>query len=193
MGKSLIYGEQGDVVEKHPHGRGEIMVLRCCRIRFMETPPRAWGNHPEMIQEAEQSRNTPTGVGKSSRSGHGRQPNQKHPHGRGEIKTPVAEADAVKETPPRAWGNPNSPPVLSMGSRNTPTGVGKSTSRCIVRTAPQKHPHGRGEIAQIEEHQSSKWETPPRAWGNLPAHDVITIVGGNTPTGVGKSTQTTTS
>ncbi|SMG64228.1 hypothetical protein BMETH_2251_0 [methanotrophic bacterial endosymbiont of Bathymodiolus sp.] len=32
-----------------------------------------------------------------------------------------------------------------MKTRNTPTGVGKTPSLCLSKSAVQKHPHGRGE------------------------------------------------
>ncbi len=49
--------------------------------------------------------------------------------------------------------------------RNTPTGVGKTWSRCHRQQTSAKHPHGRGEDAAGIELKETAVETPPRAWG----------------------------
>ena len=48
--------------------------------------------------------NTPTGVGKTTKSTAGGNNAWKHPHGRGEDHIARAKADGLSETPPRAWG-----------------------------------------------------------------------------------------
>ena len=49
-----------------------------------ETPPRAWGRRGQRHRQAEASRNTPTGVGKTVPICSARWHGEKHPHGRGE-------------------------------------------------------------------------------------------------------------
>ena len=50
-----------------------------------------------------------------------------------------------RETPPRAWGRPESSGDTWQYGRNTPTCVGKTCAHQVDRFSPQKHPHGRGE------------------------------------------------
>ena len=74
-----------------------------------------------------------------------------------------------------------------MMTRNTPTGVGKTTTDQIPSAVKEKHPHGRGEDGHIDASQRSQIETPPRAWGRPFWGDNLITAGGNTPTGVGKT------
>ena len=71
--------------------------------------------------------------------------------------------------------------------RNTPTGVGKTTSQNHWGICRKKHPHGRGEDAALYQSYLHDTETPPRAWGRLIGRGGGTRLGGNTPTGVGKT------
>ena len=50
-----------------------------------------------------------------------------------------------RETPPRAWGRPESSGDTWQYGRNTPTGVGKRARLTLWRLCKRKHPHGRGE------------------------------------------------
>ena len=74
------------------------------------------------------------------------------------------------ETPPRAWGRPDTQTALWSNAGNTPTGVGKTKNGAKDRTEAQKHPHGRGE---------DLWGQP-----------LVQQLSGNTPTGVGKTIST---
>ncbi len=112
-------------------------------------------------------RNTPTGVGKTTRQ---------------------AVSDLVdKETPPRAWGRPIRYSMLSCAFRNTPTGVGKTVEEDVTQRIARKHPHGRGEDDLAFRQGMQEAETPPRAWGRLVKQATEIHKGGNTPTGVGKT------
>ena len=53
----------------------------------------------------------------------------------------------------------------------------------------QKHPHGRGEDLKELWQRMVYQETPPRAWGRPGATGQTTSVTGNTPTGVGKTSE----
>ena len=72
-------------------------------------------------------------------------------------------------------------------SRNTPTGVGKTSCRSGNPSCPWKHPHGRGEDARAAALSTIWVETPPRAWGRLMSFSFGAFRPGNTPTGVGKT------
>ena len=70
---------------------------------------------------------------------------QKHPHMRGEDRSPFTIYIGHVETPPHAWGRPDPdlPTVRSDG--NTPTCVGKTRESITRASISKKHPHMRGE------------------------------------------------
>ncbi len=153
-----------------------------------ETPPRAWGRHRRYLCCEKVFRNTPTGVGKTTKSRPDGRLLQKHPHGRGEDPRTTRAGRVTIETPPRAWGRPSSATSTETRFRNTPTGVGK-TSLAIKKTlAWWKHPHGRGEDHGYRRRRAVGSETPPRAWGRRSISAIIKPQSRNTPTGVGKTT-----
>ena len=71
--------------------------------------------------------NTPTGVGKTSPLFPIVFRRRKHPHGRGEDRFVVRFRLMLIETPPRAWGRLYAPTLNLFFTRNTPTGVGKTS------------------------------------------------------------------
>ena len=105
VGKTALLGLCRSVLEKHPHERGEdLLMLPCCfsligntptsvgktdcllycTASGNETPPRAWGRLLVDKKTLSGSRNTPTSVGKTvylNVLGWG---GKKHPHERGE-------------------------------------------------------------------------------------------------------------
>ena len=111
---------------KHPHRRGEDFSYRQCRTSHEETPPQAWGRLICRNGVSTEQRNTPTGVGKTSRSLARIPRDWKHPHRRGEDISGKNLSCYVLETPPQAWGRLD---VMRCGDKvtgNTPTGVGKT-------------------------------------------------------------------
>ena len=84
VGKTNRNGPVRCTERKHPHGRGEDICIPYFRIKGKETPPRAWGRHPDRQLPQVHDRNTPTGVGKTDQWGLRHTQDQKHPHGRGE-------------------------------------------------------------------------------------------------------------
>ena len=70
--------------EKHPHGRGEDLLLFNQRGGPVETPPRAWGRPLGQPIPGWTDGNTPTGVGKTPMILWRPRLMWKHPHGRGE-------------------------------------------------------------------------------------------------------------
>ncbi len=138
-----------------------------CAMWGAETPPRAWGR--PAIEDAERFwlRNTPTCVGKTTKSPF----------------TPSCEP----ETPPRAWGRPWRISQSAVRRRNTPTCVGKTSFATTVSEASRKHPHVRGEDRLCLTPSSGPGETPPRAWGRRESGEVWDSSCRNTPTCVGKT------
>ncbi len=132
---------------KHPHGRGEDDIHSEKLDGDEETPPRAWGRLSMAFGTQEIPRNTPTGVGKTFNKAFPDAVIRKHPHGRGEDCLTMRPCSAHRETPPRAWGRLNRKRQQPKSSRNTPTGVGKTTQQFKARVQIWKHPHGRGEDA----------------------------------------------
>ena len=112
--------------QKHPHGRGEDAEELKIIWKTGETPPRAWGRHGSRGCNANQQRNTPTGVGKTVFSVFELYDFQKHPHGRGEDVHVPQPFFSWQETPPRAWGRQQVSSSYTKGTGNTPTGVGKT-------------------------------------------------------------------
>src|SRR5690625_5303285 len=89
-------------------------------------------------------RNTPTCVGKTQKSDGGLMLSWKHPHMRGEDFSTLSTLGSTIETPPHAWGRPNTFRPNQAHYRNTPTCVGKTIVNINRCTQVKKHPHMRG-------------------------------------------------
>ena len=135
--------------------------------------------------------NTPTGVGKTRKVWDKQATVRKHPHGRGEDNTDPVAILEEQETPPRAWGRLFHAHAEHGRHGNTPTGVGKTKRQHREKTREEKHPHGRGEDAGHRGTGRVGRETPPRAWGRLKSEAGDIRLMGNTPTGVGKTSEVT--
>ena len=147
VGKTTALPSAFAFSRKHPHGRGEDVLVVALPPCLQETPPRAWGRPGKEVAPASVTaetpprawgrlrmgyaaarleRNTPTGVGKTSISRGAFTAARKHPHGRGEDGSCKALRLWDGETPPRAWGRLKKLRELVRTARNTPTGVGKT-------------------------------------------------------------------
>src|SRR5690606_2609969 len=93
----------------------------------------------------------------------------------------------AKETPPRTWGRPGGGQTDHNSERNTPTDVGKTRTSGTASYPEQKHPHGRGEDSSLDWNDLHVEETPPRTWGRPDVEALVGMMGGNTPTDVGKT------
>ena len=106
VGKTHVKHEGPLLVRKHPHMRGEdlkgLLDMRDCK----ETPPHAWGRHPQVTHEHQPCGNTPTCVGKTLVLKIRHNTLQKHPHMRGEDTPCRCWWRCSGETPPHAWGRP---------------------------------------------------------------------------------------
>ncbi len=158
-------------------------MRRCKR----ETPPRAWGRPTQLARTQRLFGNTPTGVGKTRLHLQRERTAQKHPHGRGEDPPAATTLRRPAETPPRAWGRLAVVIDFRAVLGNTPTGVGKTSSLCVMSFVLWKHPHGRGEDRSAASGRALPTETPPRAWGRPTGSDSARLQWRNTPTGVGKT------
>ena len=84
VGKTEVLNKRIAAERKHPHERGEDMLLVLKLWRRLETPPRAWGRRHPGKWRKDIRRNTPTSVGKTEHPGNGCLAEEKHPHERGE-------------------------------------------------------------------------------------------------------------
>ncbi len=172
---------------KHPHVRGEDQRMLDQAHADQETPPRAWGRPFPGESKARQGGNTPTCVGKTSRTIARRMSAGKHPHVRGEDSHTPSLSTIGRETPPRAWGRLLRFCKRAVCGGNTPTCVGKTQTDIRSDGKGRKHPHVRGEDWCHWPTRWPVWETPPRAWGRLVLVAAAAKAFGNTPTCVGKT------
>ena len=156
-----------NLVEKHPHARGEDKRRASSSMPPEETPPRTWGRQEQAAADATLYGNTPTHVGKTAPKAYGCVPVQKHPHARGEDLSHSSMIQWMRETPPRTWGRPAA--AFSTPSRRW------------------KHPHARGEDISANRKSSQTSETPPRTWGRQYLIPNVKTDDRNTPTHVGKT------
>ena len=90
------------------------------------------------------------------------------------------------------WGNRQAAILRPLHRRFTPTRVGKSAGRPVVRPGAAVHPHACGEIGFAFAHNILQCGSPPRVWGNHDAHGRGDCRSRFTPTRVGKSHQSVT-
>ena len=145
VGKTLVYARLKKNTKKHPHRRGENPRNRQKTSTGSETPPQAWGKQLCDSRSRGGIRNTPTGVGKTTRNSPKRIWLRKHPHRRGENGRKSKNVGSSTETPPQAWGKRLPEGLEGDYDRNTPTGVGKTLLLDVFVVCIQKNPHRRGE------------------------------------------------
>src|SRR5690606_39214054 len=111
------------------------------------SPPRAWGQHVRRIGRHRRLRFTPTCVGTTTFTSAAYAKASVHPHVRGDNKVGKAPEQEESGSPPRAWGQRQTPLGEVVGLRFTPTCVGTTANEnCAARRAPV-HPHVRGDNA----------------------------------------------
>ena len=106
MGKTD--GQAMDIltVQKHPHMHGEDVYARPDTQTDAETPPHAWGRQTIIRQPYDDTRNTPTCMGKTRGLKWSTSTRRKHPHMHGEDLCTSRHSSGRLETPPHAWGRP---------------------------------------------------------------------------------------
>ncbi len=130
VGKTFHFVLTYQLLEKHPHLRGEDMHSNAFLFLGLETPPPAWGRLNRQLGPNHRIGNTPTCVGKTMWPLSCCMAMWKHPHLRGEDDARKGIEPQGGETPPPAWGRLPSGGAVATLSRNTPTCVGKTnTSR----------------------------------------------------------------
>ncbi len=70
---------------------------------------------------------------------------KKHPHAHGEDRLKKLIEESEEETPPRAWGRRTNHLLEVTKSRNTPTRMGKTQLKTVIKYIYKKHPHAHGE------------------------------------------------
>src|SRR5205823_4492433 len=124
----------------HPHARGEDMVGRDRIGHRLGSPPRTWGRRRLPPSRAGSARFTPTHVGKTCLRCCPVAPPAVHPHARGEDIPSSACEGSSSGSPPRMWGRHGPRRFGRVGSRFTPTHVGKTSPTSRRARWPAVHP-----------------------------------------------------
>src|SRR5690606_24760758 len=151
----------------HPHVRGEDGDRRQARDQLSGSPPRAWGGPPTVSRFFPGRRLTPTCVGRTQVIGSPGCTTTAHPHVRGEDDADLRRGAGVAGSPPRAWGGPRGGRGRELGSRLTPTCVGRTSCPPGPAHGRTAHPHVRGADAAADLSRPTRAGSPPRAWGGL--------------------------
>ena len=172
---------------KHPHARGEDLIIVASGRQDAETSPRLWGRPDSQTLLNETNGNIPTPVGKTPDPCKNPQILKKHPHACGEDFRSEELPTDVLETSPRLWGRLTLATVSRIGFGNIPTPVGKTL--LVVRKffKHKKHPHACGEDFWGTALHELAHETSPRLWGRLAFEQRERFCLGNIPTPVGKT------
>ena len=127
VGKTPSSPYGSDRAPEHPHRRGENAEIGTHRDENRGTSPQAWGKLAAGLLAADNARNIPTGVGKTRSRRRTWGPRAEHPHRRGENGEADRTYRAASGTSPQAWGKLRRITGYLVGTRNIPTGVGKTT------------------------------------------------------------------
>ncbi len=133
----------------HPHGRGDGTLTGGLTMRYVGSPPRAWGRQTHQLTHPPSRRITPTGVGTAVIVSDRNKIYADHPHGRGDGGGTTSGVPRTSGSPPRAWGRPAPVVACPPWSRITPTGVGTAYLRRGPERPAADHPHGRGDGAVV--------------------------------------------
>lgn len=90
-------------------------------------------------------------------------------------------------TSPHAWGRPLNDRLTTIGRRNIPTCVGKTSAKERSGALWREHPHMRGEDSSQKQAKSRWTGTSPHAWGRRNEGLNMVVAHGNIPTCVGKT------
>ena len=130
---------------------------------------------------------TPTCVGRTQVIGSPGCTTTAHPHVRGEDDADLRRGAGVAGSPPRAWGGPRGGRGRELGSRLTPTCVGRTSCPPGPAHGRTAHPHVRGEDAAADFSRPTRAGSPPRAWGGPVQPAVLSGLSRLTPTCVGRT------
>ena len=165
MGNTFKNYVAREMSEDHPHLRGEYRLparLPGCQAG---SPPLAWGipwdgngNHNYMGI-------TPTCVGNTVVYSIRFNPDQDHPHLRGEYSTAAVKVFMDAVSPPLAWGILSRPQLKCCLVGITPTCVGNTCCSGDQLQLPGDHPHLRGEYRLTWLRVLRTAGSPPLAWG----------------------------
>ncbi len=152
--------------EVHPHVRGDNQDKQAQGGPAGGSPPRAWGQWHQNIENFIDLRFTPTCVGTiftgtvSSSAKNG-----SPPRAWGQLVSSFFICLFSFGSPPRAWGQCHVKGVKRAFLRFTPTCVGTMIAGKRGATLPAVHPHVRGDNSWRESSPLFHGGSPPRAWG----------------------------
>ena len=169
----------------HPHVRGDNWHGKRSARPCYGSPPRAWGQPTGRRIKISRVRFTPTCVGTTRCSITVYIDDEVHPHVRGDNCQRRQPLPPVPGSPPRAWGQPlhSTPPFGT--ARFTPTCVGTTAGLDSTSAYFAVHPHVRGDNGVVRAGRVVDIGSPPRAWGQPIAAQVIHARFRFTPTCVG--------
>jgi len=171
----------------HPHGRGELSIMRMEYGPGTGSSPRTWGTQQQTQSCSENRRFIPTDVGNSQNGSFWKADIMVHPHGRGELATNLSCKLDTLGSSPRTWGTPSITVTQLCNGRFIPTDVGNSSPASRISSIPSVHPHGRGELIVPQSEHTIPSGSSPRTWGT---REFIQHQAGNRrfiPTDVGNS------
>ena len=166
-----------------------------------------WGERQARTFLLKIQRSTPTRVGRTMTRWAKASRSTVHPHACGENDQAALGRLVDGGPPPRVWGEPTDSGSAVDGRRSTPTRVGRTLHRHI-RNTPRRstptrvgrtstllsaiaalsvHPHACGENPRFTHRLGLSAGPPPRVWGELQVHFLLTRVHRSTPTRVGRT------
>ena len=169
----------------HPHARGDNMVIRLQAIAEIGSPPRAWGQLHQIVNELGISRFTPTRVGTTAARIALPAAAAVHPHARGDNGVFICSFKSEIGSPPRAWGQLGNNGTMQRCIRFTPTRVGTTTLDTNTSKPLAVHPHARGDNNILRGLTFFEFGSPPRAWGQRIWTYALSSTTRFTPTRVG--------
>ena len=167
VGNALLSVLRSPWSSVHPHGCGERIVYRVCRMFKIGSSPRLWGTPPLCDYCRSQSRFIPTAVGNAPKNAKGFGPRTVHPHGCGERGSAICSASGVFGSSPRLWGTRRYRLQQKFRPRFIPTAVGNALSFSNGPVMKAVHPHGCGERMMATRQTKRTCGSSPRLWGTL--------------------------
>ena len=169
------------------HACGENLAASLAGLVDGGSPPRVWGKPASSPRWCLRSRFTPTREGKTCPRKEKVNRHPVHPHACGENVSAHGTEISAFGSPPRVWGKPSNPTLLTTTDRFTPTRVGKTGAFFSAPCTPAVHPHACGENTGFCRDARPLPGSPPRVWGKRGRRDAAGDIDRFTPTRVGKT------
>ena len=189
MGTTSARQSQKQVIQDHPHIRGDHSFRASSTTLRMGSPPHTWGPLTMGSPCQDLSRITPTYVGTTGLFRWEIHPCQDHPHIRGDHNWPNSRARPSVGSPPHTWGPLHTEFLSPASDRITPTYVGTTEFGKIRISVIKDHPHIRGDHFLIFFMIALYIGSPPHTWGPQTPNSFRLLLIGITPTYVGTTKQ----